>query len=105
MTTGPDHELRRATDTAGFWGKARAWWRLNGGFVMAPVLLVTSVVLIVVAFQVRHLTVDASRAAKLQCERSMLLGPYLAADYERRDVFPPGMEPLIRSTLPKSCPK
>lgn len=105
MTTGPKFEFKRASDTEGWWKRARAWWRENAAFVVGPWLIAVSVVVAVVAVVVWSDQQATKQAARVACERSMLLGPYLAEDYERRGVFPPEIEPQVRATLPKSCPK
>lgn len=104
--TGPTRRVpqRRAADR-GPAARAWAWWRLNAQIVLGPIVLLIGVGLMMLALNYRSTQQATARAAKEQCERTVVLGPKLADYYARDAAFPRDVLAFYRRTIPKSCPK
>lgn len=121
----PDHPARRVGDR-GVCARALAWFKRWKDLIVAVVLLPTAAATVFLGVKtyalqsqrasdaqiVRELaqaqaaSAEATaKAAKVQCQRSRVLGPKLADYYARDPLFPRDVLEQYRRTIPKTCPK
>lgn len=106
MTTGPSRELyQRRDEDGGRFARARAWWTRNWSIIAGVWLVCLSAWVVWVSLEIRASEQESNLAAKVQCERSMQLGPSLADYYASDPFFPREVLRVYRQTLPKTCPK
>lgn len=90
----PDKFLRRRSDT----GLRRWMWGNTLWLVLTTVVLAWTVQLAVREAQ------ESKAAARLSCERTRDFAPYVARDFEKRDVMPALVLREYRATIPRDCP-
>jgi hypothetical protein len=71
--------------------------------VQGVALIAVAVVVAVGVYVYRHDRSTTARIARQACERTMLIAPYLLADYERRGVLPPKVLAEYRAAIPTAC--
>lgn len=105
--SGPqdDTRSRRVEDTGTRRGRLLARWRRWKDVVIAAVLLPTAALTIWASLEVRSQSAATAHAAKVSCQRALVLGPPLADYYARDPAFPVKVLAEYRRTIPKSCPK
>lgn len=67
--------------------------------VTGAILVAVALILVLVAFQVR----DQTSLGVEACERTREFGPYVARDYERRDVLPSAVQRRYEASIPRRC--